>query len=274
VLKSVLSFLGVPHRIVSSNVRRGNRNRIEFLADIRNRAMEPLYDSATSYDRVMWLSDNYFCADGALQLLAHALPASKGGLGADAVCGADYHRAPHCHFYDIWATTNMRGRRFRPIHPVAMVHEKEYEAGRPFQVFSCWSGFLALAADLFQKERLLFRRNAPERKECAEPETELIFHDMWRLGRGRIAMSPQVKVAYTWPNFRQCALHQQPLAFDEAAPLEFQSTPPETVNCCPLGENASFVKWDDCNEYFRWDQHRRRLVPRLPPGMFQAQAGS
>lgn len=264
LLEAVLIFLGVPHHIERGNDQRGNRNRIEFLADIRNKAMRPLYDSATSYDQVLWLSDNYFCADGALQLLAHALPTSKGGLGADAMCGADYHRAPWCHFYDLWATTNIRGRRFRPIAPVAMAHEQEYQAGKPFQVFSCWSGFVVFAADLFQKERLLFRRNVPPwQNECAEPETELIFHDMWRLGRGRIAMSPQVKVAYTWPNFRQCALQQQPQEFDQAAPLEFQTTPPEVVSCCPLGENASFVNWDDCMDR-PWDQHRRRVVPRMP----------
>lgn len=269
VLEAALSLLGVPHRIVYGNMSRGNRNRIEFLADIRNHAMQPLYDSDMSYDRVLWLSDNYFCADGALQLLAHALPASKGGLGADAVCGADYHMQPYCEFYDVWATTNMRGRRFRSVYPIASVHEKDYQAGRPFQVFSCWSGFLAIAADVFQKERLLFRRNVPKENECAEPETELLFYDLWRLGRGRIAMSPQAKVAYTWPNFRECAMKLQPQAFDEHPPLEFRADPPDFINCCPLGENESYVHWDNCEFGRRWDPHRRRGIPRLPPTAFQ-----
>merc|ERR1719491_1058588 len=88
--------------------------------------MEPLRASTESFDMVFWLSDNVFCADGVLQMLAQALPETKGGLGADAVCGMDYHYdewgyiaqpAGQCLFYDRWVSHDIAGNNFENDKP-------------------------------------------------------------------------------------------------------------------------------------------------------------
>jgi len=47
-------------------------NRIDFMAQIRNRALEPLYDDdAFKYDKVFFLNDIYFCWQDAIRLLVN-----------------------------------------------------------------------------------------------------------------------------------------------------------------------------------------------------------
>merc|ERR1719199_1631446 len=116
---------------MEGNITRGNRNRIDFLAQVRNNALEPLVAAQKKYDRVLWVNDIFFCADGALQLAFHALPTAQGGLGADAVCGMDYDvldngpRLKSCGFYDIWVSHDMSGQNFHRGAPVTQTSEKE-----------------------------------------------------------------------------------------------------------------------------------------------------
>ena len=68
-LKGHLDFLGVPYSIVCGNALRENTNRIEFLAKLRNKAMEPLEMLPNSYDQVVWLNDVMYCAESVLQVI-------------------------------------------------------------------------------------------------------------------------------------------------------------------------------------------------------------
>merc|ERR1719440_1566521 len=165
----------------------------------------------------------------------YQLPVQAGGLGADAVCGMDFYQLnpETCLFYDAWAARDIAGVPFAHIPPYMAEGEEEYVQKKPFQVFSCWNGMVAFSADLFQVQQLLFRRNRAELGECAAGEAELLLRDMWKLGRGRILISPQSATSYKAKDFQNA---------DE---IEY-STAPAEVACCPLREHAMAVNWTDC----------------------------
>mmetsp|Transcript_159536 Transcript_159536/g.291014 ORF Transcript_159536/g.291014 Transcript_159536/m.291014 type:complete len:484 (-) Transcript_159536:70-1521(-) len=255
-----LKFLGVPSKIVTGGIVRDERQRIEFMADIRNKAMEPLRASPEAYDHVLWLNDVMFCADGVLQLLAHALPEKKGGFGADAVCGMDYFwdefgevsgKHGECLFYDRWISHDIAGNNFGNEKPFVRdtsdspgPGNDKLEAGEPFQVFSCWNGMVAFDAKIFQKQGLQFRSKRDQ--ECPASEAELIFRDMWNAGRGKVLVSPRATSAYHERHFELCARESQPLQFDSAPPIKKWAPKPETLRCCPLLPNQDFVEYKNC----------------------------
>lgn len=278
-LRGHLKFLGVPHEIVQGTLLRGNRNRIDFLSECRNRALEPLVSAEKTYDRVIYLNDIYFCADGVLQLLFNALPVAHGGLGADAVCGMDYYQresttasqppyGKECEFYDIWAAKDMNGHNFASEAPTTM---QPVIQGTPFQVFSCWNGMVVFAADVFQKKTVAFRRNQRALGECPASETELLFRDMWKLGRGKIAVSPMAASAYTKEDFKRCALPRQPKRFHHVAHLQFDAAPHQ-VSCCPLPEHSMNVDFGKCFNEF-WDRFDVEGLP-LSKSTLHAQRGA
>jgi len=262
LLEGHLNFLGIPCKIVHDGVTRGTRDRIEYLADVRNRALEPLRATAEVYDRVLWLNDIVFCADGALQMLAHALPEPQGGIGADAVCGMDYIEGDggKCAFYDRWASKDVTGRIFRNFFPIVNYGESELEVGQAFQVFSCWNGMVVFDASIFQKQHLLFRFHREDLGECAASEADLIFRDMWNIGRGRIAVSPTAASSYSDAGFKKCALRKQPTDFDTSSAISWAPAP-KMSSCCPKERGEDVINYHTC---FNEDWNRfNNSVPRL-----------
>ena len=67
----LLRGLGVEHRIKMEEVARGpHDHRIDYLARVRNQAMEPLYSAEPStFDRVLFLNDVFHCFHDMLELL-------------------------------------------------------------------------------------------------------------------------------------------------------------------------------------------------------------
>jgi len=281
-LEKKLAFMGVPSKIVTGGITRNGGARIKFLADVRNKAMEPILASTQKYDRVLWLSDNLFCADGVLQMLAHALPKTQGGLGADAVCGMDYVHAhdDSCVFYDVWASHDIAGNNFDNTDPIVHAGSKDagdnrpgpgeaqLVAGEPFQVFSCWNAMVVFDAEVFQKEKLLFRTNREALGECAVAETEFIFRDMWSIGRGKIALSPKAASSYVQSDFDKCAIDKQPTDFAKATPVMWKPAPKQ-VTCCALTPWSDYVDFSTCTKEL-WN--RFGSVPRgsLDPSLLQA----
>jgi hypothetical protein len=248
-LRGHLNFLGVPNSIVLGNMYRNGTNRIEFLGAVRNKALEPLHNTASylTFDQVVWLNDIWYCADAVLQVMHHASPVALGGLGADAVCGEDFvwEETPHhmqCKFYDTWVSHDIAGSNIMTSYRTSQ--------DEPYQAFSCWNGLVSFAGDLFQRHNLKFRRNNPDLHECAASESELIFHDMHKLGRSKVAISPLAAVAYHPADWSVCARKRQPKSFSNNTVL-FEP-PPREVTCCPLPEKEELVNFAFC-ECKEWD---------------------
>ncbi|KAJ1904629.1 hypothetical protein GGH13_008034 [Coemansia sp. S155-1] len=192
---STLESLGIAHQILTDNTRKPrNMHRIEYLAKVRNLALEPLYSSDAKYGRVLFINDIFFCMTDLLELLFQARAHS-----AHLTCGEDfdtYNGGPG--FYDTWVTRDMRGKMpKKEMHKmfkddISMVAQMR---DRPFQVQCCWNGAALIDAQVFRgDDGLRFRRSAEG--ECSASECSLFCNDMWAKGFRRTVMVPRVKVSY------------------------------------------------------------------------------
>ncbi|KAJ2619802.1 hypothetical protein GGF44_005582, partial [Coemansia sp. RSA 1694] len=59
---ATLDALGIAHRIIADEAPRPEHvHRIEYMAKLRNLALEPLHSSDTQFGRVVFINDVYFC---------------------------------------------------------------------------------------------------------------------------------------------------------------------------------------------------------------------
>ncbi|KAJ2241797.1 hypothetical protein GGI13_007196 [Coemansia sp. RSA 455] len=234
---SMLESLGITHRILADNTcKLRNMHRIEYLAKVRNLALEPLYSSDAKYGRVLFINDIFFCMTDLLELLFQARTHS-----AHLTCGEDFdmfNGAPG--FYDIWITQDMRGEMpKKEMHRISndditMVAQMR---DRPFQVQCCWNGAALIDAQVFRGDNgLRFQRSAEG--ECSASECSLFCNDMWAKGFRHAVMVPRVKVSY---DINTHNLLRTPTFFPTDIPfnnpkvekISFRSGPDDVI-CFPL----------------------------------------
>ncbi|KAJ2052591.1 hypothetical protein GGI08_004993 [Coemansia sp. S2] len=232
-----LDALGIGHRIIANDTAKPEHvHRIEYLAKVRNVAMEPLYSSGAKFSRVAFVNDVYFCQTDLLELIFQAR-----AQGAHLTCAEDYDKwngGPG--FYDTWVARDIRGEGFmKEVHriskdDISMVAQMR---DRPFQVQCCWNGIAVIDAKVFRSEGgLHFRRSAEG--ECSASECSLFCNDMWRRGFQRAVMVPRVKLAY---DIEVRDMLRKPISFPADTPfnlpevekISFRSGP-KKVLCRPL----------------------------------------
>ncbi|KAJ2747476.1 hypothetical protein GGI20_000465 [Coemansia sp. BCRC 34301] len=234
---ATLDALGIAHRIVADDTSKPQHvHRIEYLAKVRNYALEPLYSNDAHFGRVVFLNDVYFCLSDLLELVFQSR-----AQDAHLVCAEDYdmyNGGPG--FYDTWVARDMRGEKFRKemhkitdddISLVAQMRD------RPFQVQCCWNGIAVIDSQVFRGDKgLRFRRSA--KGECSASECSLMCNDMWHRGFNRMVMVPRVKLTY---NADVRDLIRKPLYFPAGAPfsdpevekISFRPGPKKII-CTPL----------------------------------------
>ncbi|KAJ2658491.1 hypothetical protein IWW48_003980 [Coemansia sp. RSA 1200] len=239
VLKRVLLSLDIPHSITTDKRERPKQqHRIEYMAELRNRAMEPLYRNETaSFDKIVFVNDVFFCVPDVLELIHQA-----DKQNAHMTCAEDFALTHgSLTFYDTWVARDMLGRAFKPRQRniaddsgalVGQLH------GRPFQVQCCWNGMAVIDARVFAgREGIRFRRSAES--ECSASECSLLCNDMWVRGFERLVVVPRVKVSYEIQtrDYLRMPLHApREMPFSERQPekkIAFRPAP-ETVYCHPL----------------------------------------
>ncbi|KAG2453400.1 hypothetical protein HYH02_001624 [Chlamydomonas schloesseri] len=108
-------------------------------------------------------------------------------------------------FYDIWVARDLTGGRLYRAAPYAAhaATAKRLRAGLPVDMYCCWNGLVALAAEPLLPGRgasgaasVRFRAGDVAAGECAASECSLLCDDLRRLGRGAAVMDPGVLVAY------------------------------------------------------------------------------
>lgn len=150
VLSEVMRLRGVAHDIVTGgNITRGPEQRIEFLAAVRNAALQNALqlgrrlgtDAHTGY--LVYINDVYFCHQDILNLVNH---------GADVACAMDFKRSLNSLTHE-----RRRGfmvedlsRRFRVPVLIAKVF------ARSFTMFRIWRRWLHGAASIHGSLPLLF----------------------------------------------------------------------------------------------------------------------
>ncbi|PNH08825.1 Alpha-1,3-mannosyltransferase CMT1 [Tetrabaena socialis] len=244
-LQLLLERLGVEHEVVTRGITRSEQeHRIRFLAKVRNLSLKPLLVSNRTFDTVLFFNDVYFCAQSALDLLL----LREGG--ADMACSADFNRNDQGElaYYDIWASRDLHGRKFRNAPPYIGLPEswQRFQARAPVPVFACWGGMAAVTATTFTTHGLRFRRNYDT--ECAASECELLCRDMWAVDLNKIVLLPTAIAAYTHDVFVSA---QQKYSRPSEPLLELPATVqrPMSVECCPLEDDCeSIVDFSSCVE--------------------------
>ncbi|KAJ1931833.1 hypothetical protein GGF37_007257, partial [Kickxella alabastrina] len=241
--RDMLGILAIPHKIVTdSKPRKTSNHRIEYMAELRNRALDPLYQQALRYNRVVFLNDIFFCLPDIFELLHQSRVHS-----AHLTCAEDFeiqHGA--LAFYDTWVSRDILGHAFKSRYQEiaqdgnALVSQLY---NRPFQVQCCWNGLAVIDARVFEGPAAIrFRRSAP--KECSASECSLLCNDLWAAGYKRAVVVPRVKVSYDIATRDQL---RQPVYFPHDAPFSDQNHPPKVefkpgpkaVYCHPLNNPGS-----------------------------------
>ncbi|KAH8919197.1 glycosyltransferase family 69 protein [Atractiella rhizophila] len=256
-------------------------HRIESLAAIRNAVLSPLFSLPTSSQwkeaDVLFLNDIFHCPHDLLELLYQ-----KKTEKADMMCGMDYAPleidafAPDYPilFYDMWVARDMLGLPFyrikegghwdlpsnvQPLEQQNPNAHSSYVVLEPFQVFSCWNGVVAFSADILFPSSTPTSLSTKERNKgdstCIRfradssgdrlSECTLFSMDLWKSGRGRIGVTPRVRVAYEMGTYERVRTDGQPFYLDSEwelqrhlegkGKIEWKNWPPKLVVQYPWG---------------------------------------
>ncbi|KAL2129889.1 hypothetical protein VTI74DRAFT_7164 [Chaetomium olivicolor] len=267
-LQPVLSSLGTTYYFRRSSIDPKKGDRISQLAQLRNLAIQPLLDSASSNSpdkftpadtSIIFLNDVAICAEDVLELVHQ-----RAHLGADMVCAMDWTyvgRDPT--FYDVWVARTINGDSFFEIPPDgnwnsawnlfwdAAETQQRFYAHKPFQVFACWNGAVVFGATPVLEKGVRFRTNRKGKDgECPQGEPQLFCKDLWFHGHGRIAVVPTVNLEYSDEAGRKIKEAKGYTSRWVGAPewkdegIEWKKDPPEKVKCIPAYENQFFEAWN------------------------------
>ena len=228
-----LDLATLPHVITPTGVSR--LKRIEFLAEVRNRALRPLEDSAspsysTQYDKLLYLNDVVFDPTEAANLLFSTnINEATNKTDYRAACAVDFINP--FKFYDTFATRDTEGYRMGvPFYPwftsSGSGESRKDVLGQTdaVRVKSCWGGMVAFEAKWFQPHMHLPTDAATTPADLstdalrfrAEPDTYwdgseccLIHADLTHTaseeksaGSSGIYMNPYVRVAYDYTTLK------------------------------------------------------------------------
>lgn len=203
-------------------------DRIAFLTEVRNRALQPLRMNSSGnyfirYDKVLYLNDVYFDPIDAANLLFSTNVHEDTGLtDYRAVCAVDFKHP--LVFYDTFATRDADGYEVgAPIFPwfsnagSGRSRQDILSQSEIVRVKSCWSGMVAFEAKWFQPEKpisesrdsdnpgqagLSFRYEQEDywdASECCLINADLALRsaDLSKNGETGIYINPFVRVAYS-----------------------------------------------------------------------------
>lgn len=143
----------LPYVTTSDGTRR--LKRMQFLAYVRNRALEPLRESPVRFDRLLYLNDIIFNPVDAAHLLFSTNLDEAGVTHYRAACAVDFENP--FKFYDTFATRDLDGYGMGVIfYPwftgagSATSRSAVLAQRDAVPVTSCWGGMVAFEAKWFQ----------------------------------------------------------------------------------------------------------------------------
>nr|XP_031858426.1 uncharacterized protein CI109_006189 [Kwoniella shandongensis]KAA5525498.1 hypothetical protein CI109_006189 [Kwoniella shandongensis] len=264
VLLPALHSLGIPSshiRIVTDEpkIDWDKHNRIEKIAELRNRALSPLWEErwGEQTEAIVFFNDVYIHAVDVLELLFQHLR-----NGAGITTGMDWWKKRPEYYYDIWVGRTIdSGDLFYPIEwtwwspsadlfPTSPTSKERYTSLRPFQVYSSWNAMAILSPEPFlPPHNIRFRRGDLAKGECAAAECLLVAADFWKVGKGRVQVVPSVQFAYdrdvALDVIEDLSAQKQSLGWNDGVPpqeeeedffMEWTTRPPSKVRCHPWPE--------------------------------------
>ncbi|WVW86879.1 hypothetical protein I302_108934 [Kwoniella bestiolae CBS 10118] len=263
VLLPLLTSLGVPSSQIEIStdepkINWSSHNRIEKIAELRNRALQPLWLNAQwsrEITAVVFFNDVYLSAGDILELVFQ-----HKRNGAGITTGMDWWKKKPEYYYDIWVGRTIdSGDLFYPIDnpwwtpssdlfPNSPPSRSKYQNLSPFQVFSSWNALAILSPEPFLPPyNVRFRRGDTAKGECAASECTLIAGDYWRAGFGRVMVVPSVQLAYerdvASDTISELSKQKTRLGWVDGVPpkkydekIDWIDKPPDKVRCHPWPE--------------------------------------
>ncbi|KAH8123932.1 hypothetical protein ACSS6W_010518 [Trichoderma asperelloides] len=261
-LRPALENMGVAYYFESSTIDPSKDDRVGRLAQLRNRALAPLFDlhdKVTSSTTVIFLNDVSACPEDILELVHQ-----KRALGADMTCAMDWtYAGEHPTFYDVWIGRTINGDSFFEIPPDgnwdsawnlfwnADETRERFFRSRPFQVFSCWNGATTFTAQPVLEKTVQFRAANESAGECRQGEPQLFCKDLWFKGYRKIAVVPSVNLEYSVEKAKKIKeskgytsdlVSKQDAADDK---IDWRLDPPDMVRCMPTWANQYWQPWNE-----------------------------
>ena len=150
-----LGLEGLPQVTVPDGTQQVKR--IAYLAEVRNRALDPLDKSSVLYDKVLYINDVVFDPVDVLQLLFSTNQDETGQANYRAACAVDFINP--FKFYDTFATRDAGGFQMGvPFFPWfayggdSRSHSEVVSGKDAVQVRSCWGGMVAYDARFLQRQ--------------------------------------------------------------------------------------------------------------------------
>ena len=183
-----LSNLSIPNKIVTQHiVNKKGRERINFLSEIRNKALEYLYEIPNiNYNktRILFLNDIIYKYQDVIKLI------STNNRNYDVACPLDFYLG----FYDTWVSVDLNGMHFRRHFP--FVNDKISSDlilnQENMRVFSCWNGMISMKALPWKNQLISFRDSSRN----ISSECTLMNADLYLNGYRKVIINPKIEVAY------------------------------------------------------------------------------
>ncbi|OLY79996.1 Alpha-1,3-mannosyltransferase CMT1 [Smittium mucronatum] len=184
-----MNVFDIKHTFVMENQPRPKIfHRIEYLAEIRNKALKPLKIERRKgrTDDVLELIYQYDFQE------------------SDFTCPLDFQAVKkknnELEFRDSWVARDLRGEKFRSALDLLSYHpetRRRNEQKLPFQVQCSWNGVAILnPKPFYEKNPISFRRSYSDLGECSASECSLLCNDFWSRGYKRIVAVPEILVSY------------------------------------------------------------------------------
>jgi alpha-1,3-mannosyltransferase len=275
-LKEEVERIGAKYYFNTSDIdpKAEGGDRIRALAELRNQALLPLTHNPGEYaadSTVVFVNDVSLCMEDLLELV-HQRIYQK----ADMTCAMDWIFEGGS-FYDVWVSRGINGHLFFEIPQSGSWDFSEnlfwndpetrsrLDAKLPFQVFACWNGAAAFTSTPLLLNKIKFRSAYED--ECFMGEPTLFCKDLWHVGHGRIAVIPSVNVGYDDEQSKAVKERrgyvsdwvQQDQRGSRSALVDWQSKPPELIECVPTYQHPSWVPSDEALE-----RHDNMTVPVQP----------
>ena len=183
------------------------QKRIEFLAHLRNKCFELLYQIPNldfNKIKVINFNDVVFNYEDVIKLL------STNKEDYDVACAMDFY----FNFYDSWVSIDLDGDNILDNFPYFINKEgqDQFINQKPIRIFSCWNGIITFNASVFENKKIKFRYESIQKKNkpslCNSPnihsknayESECTYFniDLEMLGFKKRFINPNVRVAYNY----------------------------------------------------------------------------
>lgn len=202
--------------------------RIHYLAQLRNKALEPLWELAEhgeKFDKILFLNDVVFTFDDVLKLLQ----TNEGRYAT--VCSLDFESPPA--FYDTFALRDSEGHvplmQTWPFFRSA-ASRNAIITNRPVPVRSCWNGLIAMsAAPFYDNIDILRFRGVPDSLALQHVEGSeccLIHADNPLSGDLGVWINPNVRVGYCHPDLQARKIKPSWEAFTEVCRRPYDAVHP------------------------------------------------